>query len=150
VGSVPSPSVGDGVWGAADVRQQALIVFSTDDVSFANPKFVSSIDGSWGTSITTRLDVSIQDLLGNSVPTGSTLKAEVADNTKFTPAFTPAGATNPVIGGCTSNGQSHTAVPNSLVPLAFSVFLKECVSGDQVKITVDTPAGSTATTFVIP
>ena len=149
VGSIPSPTVGDGVWGASDVRQQALIVFSTDDVSFANPKFVSSIDGAWGTSITTRLDVSIQDMLGNSVPTGSTLTAVVSDNTQFTPSFTPPGKTA-TVGVCTLNGQSHTAVPNSLVPLGFSVFLKECVSGDQVKITVDTPAGSTATTFVVP
>lgn len=149
VGSIPSPSVGDGVWGAADVRQQALIVFSTDDVNFADPKFVSSVDGSWGTSITTRLDVSIQDLKGNSVPTGSTLKAEVSDNTKFAPSVTIPPATTPTIGVCSLTGQSHTAVPNSLVPLAFSVFLKECVSGDQVKVTVDTPAGSTAFTFVV-
>jgi hypothetical protein len=142
----------DGVWGAADVRMQTVIVFSTDDLNIvpigANNGFASAASAQWGgTVVASQLDVSILDLIGNSVPTGSTIAAAATDTSIALPTT---GGLVPVIGTCSVSGQSHVAVPNSLTPLSLSVFLKDCVAGDQVKVTVTTPAGIKAVTFTVP
>lgn len=141
-GTTPSPSSGDGVWGAADVRGQVLVVFSTDDFIIASPQLTSAADPQWNNAtVTTQLRVSIQDLNGRSVPTGSTIAVAVADNSTKLPTD---GA---VIGTCGLVSQSHTAVPDSLGALALTLNLKQCVSGDQVSVTVTTPAMAKTYTF---
>jgi hypothetical protein len=151
-GNTPSPSTGDGVWGAADVRMQTTIVFSTDDLTMAAPTWFSAADASWtGQAITTQLSVLIQDLNGNSVPSGSTIAVAATDaSLKFPVTFDTSIPPAPSYGTCAVTGQSHVAVPNTLSPLPLSVYLKECVTGDQVKITVTTPAGVKAITFAVP
>jgi hypothetical protein len=147
-GVTPSPTVGDGVWGAADVRMQTIVVFSTDDLNILSPTWTSVASAQWGgTVVASQLDVSVQDLNGNSVPTGSTIAALATDTSIALP--TTGGAT-PVIGTCSVSGQSHVAVPNSLSPLPLSIYLKDCVTGDQVKVTVTTSAGVKAITFAVP
>lgn len=144
-GSTPSPSSGDGVWGAADVRGQVLIVFSTDDLTITNPQPTSAVDPQWSNSVvTTRLTVSIQDLNGRSVPTGSTIAAVAIDNSPKQPSD---GALAPAFGTCALVSQSHTAVPDSLNPLTLTLDLKQCIAGDQVSITVTTPAMTKTYTF---
>jgi hypothetical protein len=146
-GSTPSPSSGDGVWGAADVRGQVLVVFSTDDLIITSPLPTSAADPQWnGAQVTTRLTVSIQDLNGRSVPTGSTIAALAIDNTAKLPSD---GATAPIFGSCALVSQSHTAVPDSLDPLKLTLDLKQCVAGDQISVTVTTPAVVKTYTFTL-
>lgn len=147
-GISPTPQVGDGVWGAADVRMQTAIVFSTDGVTTGTASWSTANDPQWlNAPVTTQLNLSIQDLNGNSVPTASTIAVAVTDTTQKLPSD---GAATPVFGTCSLTGQSHVAVPNSLSPLPFSVYMKECVTGDQVKVTVTTPAGGLTFTFSVP
>jgi hypothetical protein len=149
VGVTPTPQSGDGVWGMADVRKQAVMVFSTDDFTIGNPSWVSAADSQWsGSVVTTQLSVSIADLNGNSVPTGSSIGVLVTDNSAKLPS--DGAATSPLIGSCKLTGQSHDAVPNSLAPLPLNIFLKECVSGDQVKVTVTTPGLVKSVNFTVP
>ena len=147
-GATPTPQVGDGVWGAADVRKQAVLVFSTDDFTIGSATWTSAANAQWGgATVTTQLAVSIADLNGNSAPTGSAIDVLVTDNSAKLPSD---GGTPALIGSCKLTGQSHTAIPNSLVPLPLSVYLKECVTGDQVKITVTTAAGAKSLNFTVP
>lgn len=138
-GVAPSPTLGDGVWGAADVRGQVIVVFSTDDFIITNPTWTSVADPLWsGSSVATKLTVLIQDLNGRSVPTGSAIAVPVV--TDNSPTLPSDGATTPKFGSCALVSQSHTTVPDSLRPLALTLDLKQCVAGDQVSITVTTPA----------
>lgn len=142
IGRTPSPTSGDGVWGAADVRGQVLVVFSTDDFNVVNPRSTSAIDPQWKNAVvTTQLAVSIQDLNGRSVPTGSTISIVVNDNSPKLPTD------GENFGSCALVSQSHTAVPDSLGPLALTLNLKQCVSGDQVNVKVITPAMEKTYTF---
>jgi hypothetical protein len=149
-GTTPMPSVGDGVWGSADVRRQAVMIFSTDDFNIGSANWTQAVDPQWsGMVVTTQLSVTIADLNGNSVPSGSAVAVSVTDNSIDLPASVPVGGTF-LKGTCSATGQSLTTVPNSLLPLPFSVYLKECVTGDQVKITVTTPGLVKALNFTVP
>lgn len=143
----------DGVWGAADVRAQAIIVFSTDDLTMGAPIWTSAAEAQWDNQVVaTRLELFIQDLNGNSVPTGSTIAAVAVDNSKFSPSHTvtTGAATTTTYGTCIITGQSYETVPNSLLPLPLAVYLKECASGDQVKVTVTTSAIVKSIVFTVP
>jgi hypothetical protein len=145
-GTTPSPSAGDGVWGAADVRGQIVVVFSTDDFVIANPVWTSAADPQWsGASVTTRLAVTIQDMNGRSVPTGSKISVDVQDNSPKSPS--DGGTPTPQFGSCAIVSQSHTAVPDSLGPLTLTLNLKQCVPGDLINVTVTTPAQALTYTF---
>ncbi len=147
-GVTPSPTAGDGVWGAADVRMQTVVVFSTDDLNILSPIWTSAPSAQWsGGVVASQLDVSVQDLNGNSVPTGSTILASATDTSIALPTT---GGALPTIGTCSVSGQSQVAVPNTLAPLPLSIYLKDCVAGDQVKVTVTTPAGVKAVTLTVP
>jgi hypothetical protein len=143
-----SPTLGDGVWGAADVRRQVVVVFSTDQSVINGPVWTIAPDTQWSNvRIATGLVVSIQDLNGNSVPTGSTILVSAIDNSTRLPAD---GATPPRFGSCELVSQSNAAVPDSLDPLPLSLTLKTCVAGDQVNVTVTTPAAAQTFTFTVP
>ncbi|TSA15186.1 MAG: hypothetical protein D4R79_01435 [Comamonadaceae bacterium] len=147
-GTTPLPNQGDGVWGAADVRGQVVIVFSTDDLLINNPVWTGAGDAQWNNGfVATGLTVIIQDLNGRSVPTGSSISVVVTDNT---PKLPTDGAATPIYGTCSLVSQSHSAVPDSLEPLTLTLSLKQCASGDQVAITVTTPAGVKTYAFPTP
>ena len=147
-GATPLPNQGDGVWGAADVRGQVVIVFSTDDLLINAPVWTSGADAQWNNGVvSTGLTVSIQDLNGRSVPTGSSISVTVTDNT---PKLPTDGAATPIYGTCSLVSQSHSAVPDSLDPLTLTLSLKQCTSGDQIAITVTTPAGAKTYAFSTP
>ena len=147
-GTTPLPNQGDGVWGAADVRGQVVIVFSTDDLLINAPVWTHGTDGQWnGGDVATGLTVVIQDMNGRSVPTGSSISVAVSDNT---PKLPTDGAAFPIYGTCSLVSQSHSAVPDSLEPLTLTLSLKQCASGDQVAITVTTPAGAKTYAFSTP
>ena len=125
-GLLGQPGTCDGVWGAADVRRQANVIFATSAANIAG-----SFSGS-------TLSVTVSDLNGNSVPTGSTITAR-------TSSFS-----------CGLNGTSSTisnTVPNTLVPIAINYSTVGCASKDQIIIEVTTPlpsATATTKTFIFP
>jgi len=126
-GFLGRPNSCDGVWGAADVRQQAVVAFATGQANIT------------GTLTPPTLALTVSDLNGNSVPTGSVIQARTSSIS------------------CGLDGSLSTVsktVPNSIGPFATSYGTSVgCATGDQVIITVTTPAPlSTVTTrtFVFP
>lgn len=143
-GTTPSPTSGDGVWGSADVRQQAVIVFATDDIKVSSVSWVSGASAQWIGNVTTQLSVTVSDLNNNSVPTGSGIAATAIDGSLSTPTDGSA------FGTCTLVGVSSDSVPNSLGPLPLAISLKDCSAGDQVRLTVTTPYLTKSFTFIVP
>ena len=120
---------GDGVWGAADVRQQTTIVFAT---SVAKILGVVSPGG---------ISLVITDSNrrnNNSMPTGSIVLATPIDQTKNNNA------------SCTIAGDNSVKILNTLEATFVDFSFKECDIGDSVTIKVTTPLGtSTAVNFNI-
>jgi hypothetical protein len=155
--------VGDGVWGAADVRQQVTIIFATSTATI-NGNFDAAIELMPATTtpvlaasfVTPGLSFTVADLNGNSIPTGSTIVATATDNTLLTPRISESGALVTLSGSCeiVSNRfsvLSNFALPNSLEGFAASLSLKTCTRGDIISIKVTTPLGTvTQRDFVIP
>ena len=121
-----TPSSGDGVWGAADVRQQQIIVFSTSG-AVITPGSVNTAD----------VTFTVADLHGNSMPTGSVITVAAIDNTNNTQTCT-------VVAGGTA------VIPNTLDPFLWSASLSKCAFGDSVVIEVKTPKTSTVTSLIVP
>lgn len=134
VGTLPSPQSGDGVWGTADVRKQAVVIFATSQAAISGvfqPPLTTSITvGTTTTSVTeiVGLDVTVSDLNGNSMPTGTVITLAVTDRTSDA-------------NSCTIVGTSSITVPNTLSPLAVTAGFKGCRSGDLVNVRVTTPLG---------
>ena len=153
--TAPTPQVGDGVWGAADVRRQVIMVFAsgTADITgtFQNAIVILPATASYPASMATPgFNLTISDLNGNSVPTGSKIEVSVTDNTINTPviardsiSFTP--------GSCEVIGTQSFLVLNTLGSFASNVTLKNCTTGDLVSVKVTTPLGTvTSRDFAIP
>ncbi|MEI8031165.1 MAG: hypothetical protein WCH35_15410 [Comamonadaceae bacterium] len=159
----------DGVWGAADVRRQATVVFASgqaDIVSTFQPKveiLPANTGGTYPASmVTPALDLTIGDMNGNSVPTGSTIAVSVTDNSLngpvmartpdvVDPATSVVTAGKETAGTCELVSPSSFTVPNALGSLGARVVLKNCTSGDFVNIKVTTPLSTeTSKTFVVP
>lgn len=143
-GVQPTPQAGDRVWGAADVRKQAIAIFATSQAvisgTFQQPVIVSVTEGTTTTSFAefVGIDVVVADLNGNSVPTGSVITFTALDRTSDK-------------NSCTIVGASSVTVPNTLAPLAVTPAFKGCRNGDVINVTITTPGG-TATTraFNVP
>ncbi|MBX3656034.1 MAG: hypothetical protein KF686_17760 [Ramlibacter sp.] len=125
------PNTCDGVWGAADVRAQANVIFSTS---------VSSITGTLtntvvGTSTLGSLEVRIADLNGNSVATGSAVSVVV---------------TSANSSGCAANLPT-SVIPNSYFPFTQTISTSKCINGDRLTVKVTSPSGLvTAVDFTVP
>lgn len=120
---------GDGVWGAADVRQQATVVFATS---------VAKIVGSFGAGAINLTITDSNPNNSNSVPSGSTVIATAIDQTpdnKLT---------------CSIAGDNSVKILNTLEANITSFGFKECSLGDAINIKVTTPLGTvTSVTFAI-
>ena len=117
--TMPSPTRGDGVWGAADVRMQSTIIFATG----------GAIIG--GDASTTMLNLTIADENVNSMPTGSDVAVEAGSLT----------ANN---GGskCGADGAFNAKIANTLAPSQFNnIPLIGCSAADVIKVTVTSPLG---------
>ena len=147
---------GDGVWGFADVRTQATVVFATSSAFIA----VSSQSSLVATNpISGASDKALNDIKfdisdgnmnsWNSMPTGSTIDVTVVDNTPTSPAVdiydAATGTKSTAYKTCAINGFGPKSVPNTVSPLLVSVSLSYCVKGDQVLVTVTTPAAPKGT-----
>ena len=126
------PGTHDGVWGAADVRKQAVIVFATSG-AIITPSPVLLMTNN-------RFDFTVSDLNGNSMPTGTTIAVIAGDNT-------PA-AGSPT---CTMFSGGNTVVPNTLISWPVTATYTGCSTGDLITVTVTSPLGiATAATYLIP
>ena len=148
----PNPTQGDSVWGAADVRGQLLVVFSTDDFDVRSPEWTTAESSNWTNPdkvvVASRLKLTIADKNGNSIPTGSLISVSALDATTTTPSRVIGDAI--VVGTCSVTGQSNDSVPNSLTPLVLDIYLKDCIAGDQIKVTVATPGVTKSLFFTVP
>lgn len=107
--------VGDGVWGAADVRMQGTIIFATGGAVIA------------GDATPARLFVTIADGNGNSIPTGSDVLVKAS------------------MFGCGAlDSDFRVKIANTLAPSLFSIPLSsDCEAGDLIQIEVTSPLGLT-------
>jgi hypothetical protein len=144
VGKTPVPQSGDGVWGTADVRRQAIIIFATSQAviegAFQPP--VTSTTGSGTQTVTiietVGLDVIVGDLNGNSMPTGTVIALSVTDRTSDA-------------NSCVLVGTNSITVPNTLSPLAVTAGFKGCRTGDLINVKVTSPLNFvTSRDFVVP
>lgn len=133
--TAPTANKGDGVWGAADVRQRGTIIFATSLASI-NPT----------SAITSRgFDFSVADLNGNSMPLGTVVTLKEVDNSA---TIVPPATTAPT---CIIKSDTKFTVTNSLNPMPLGVTLESCTTGDSVIVTVTSPGGVvTQRTFTIP
>ena len=119
---------GDGVWGAADVRRQATVVFATGTALIA------------GSATSGGISLVISDSNpnnSNSVPTGSIVSATPVDRT----------STNDL--SCAIAGDNSVKILNTLEATFTAFGFKDCVPGDAVAIKVTTPLGTTTSTIFV-
>ncbi len=113
----------DGVWGAVDVRAQAVLIFSTSGASMSVVP---------GTASTSGLRVDVSDLNGASMPTGTTIAAA---------ARLPS--------SCAVDRVVPSVIPNTLLPTRVEVILggtgSGCNSGDTVDVSATSPSGVVTT-----
>lgn len=121
-----TPQRGDGVWGAADVRQQQIIVFATS-TAVITPTNVT----------TSGIGFTVEDLHGNSMPKESVITVMAVDNTENQLA-------------CTVVAGGAAVIPNTLDPFSWSASLSKCAVGDLVTIEVKTPKTGTVTSLTVP
>ena len=121
-----TPELGDGVWGATDVRQQHIIIFSTSTAVIVP-----------GNVTTASVNFIVKDGNGNSMPTGSVITVKAIDNTENDQA-------------CTVAAGATAVIPNTLDPFLWSASLSKCASGDSVSIEVKTPKTNTVTSLIVP
>ncbi len=130
VGATPSAAAGDGVWGAADVRQQTVIVFATSAA-------VVTLDS----MTSTKLIFMVADRNGNSMPTGSTI-AVSGPISEANPSYVPL---------CNVVSGASTTVPNLLSPMAWTAIYAGCVAGDFINVKVTSPSGLvTSAAYKVP
>ncbi len=114
------PDTCDGKWGAADVRKQMLVIFaSTTPVVSA------------ATLSTGEITLTLADVNGNSMPTGTTLVAAKVSGSD----------------ACNVKAIGPTPIANSYDPAFVVINLDKCVSGDGIRFTVTTPVTKTSTSF---
>ena len=130
-GYLGRPNSCDGAWGAADVRQQAVVVFATSEAAISGT-FQAPVAG-----VRSGLNVVVSDLNGNSVPTGSTVDLSVVDRT--------------VNETCSLVGETAFVVPNSIFAYPLTASFKGCIAGDFISVKVTTPLGLiTSFNFDVP
>ena len=128
---------GDGVWGAADVRIQTTVVFATSQAAIATSSMVANTPFTGSAPVTKTLNsvtVTVADLNGNSMPTGSTVALSPIDDGFNVPPFS-SGAQ------CSVSSSTSFTVPSTLGPFTIPVSLRACTVGDQFKVTVTAPSG---------
>lgn len=154
-GVTPSPQAGDGVWGAADVRKQAVMVFATSvsniTGSFADPVELlpagpitpPSTTPSYPASfVTPALSLVISDLNGNSVPTGSSIDLSITDNTADAPVIGRSSSGGVTLSTCSIVGTKSFSVLNTLGAFTSKISLQYCTKGDLISVKVTTPRGT--------
>lgn len=131
------PDSCDSVWGAADVRQQAVVVFATSRAMITAGSTVAStpiLGSNPSTNGLSTVSFVIADLNGNSMPTGTLVEFTAIDDGVSVPGFIGA--------NCRVTSTSSYKVDNTVAPRAFLVTLAYCTAGDQIKAQVTSPRGT--------
>ena len=114
------PNSCDGVWGAADVRQQAIVIFATSEAK------ISSVSQSGKNLI-----FSVADKNGNSMPTGSAISVSTSGGT------------------CSVEDGASAIVANSIAPSSFLTSYGNagapCAGGTLINVKVTSPSGLVTT-----
>jgi hypothetical protein len=141
--------VGDGVWGAADVRIGTTVVFASSSAAIATSSLTASTPfagSSPATNTLTAVTVSVADTNGNSMATGTTIALSAIDDGFVVPGTGASSATNT----CSVTSTTSFTVPNALGALSAPVILKGCTAGDQLRVRVTSPSGFvTEATFTV-
>ena len=135
--SAAAGCIGDGVWGAADVRMQGTVVFATSEALIVTTDLNATttyVGSAPETQTLTAVTVTVTDLKGNSMPTGTTIELSTVDDGFSVPGVTPGVF-------CAVTGTASIKVPNTLGPMKVPVTLKACTVGDQLSVKVTSPAG---------
>ena len=119
------PNTCDGVWGANDVRRQAMVIFASSSAVITGG-YQPAVGG-----VRSALDFVIADINGNSFPTGSAVAVDAQDRT----------SANGLIICSLSAASGSYLIPNSLAPAAFTVGFKDCKLGDTINVKVTSPTG---------
>lgn len=115
----------DGVWGPNEVRKEAVLVVATSEAKQSSAANIAP-----GIIV-----VSVSDLKGNSMPTGTTFAASKV-----------AGASS-----CSVKDTFPARLPDSVGPARVSITLEGCVTGDRIRLLVTSPRGlQTPFDFVLP
>ena len=123
------PGTHDAVWGAADVRKQAVIVYASSSAVISNAAAITKDS----------LTFTVADVNGNSMPTGTNIVVAAGDNT-------PTNSKS-----CRIFSGSSTVVPNTLTPLTLLASFLECEANDRITVKVTSPLGTvTESTYTIP
>ena len=146
------PNTCDGVWGAADVRRQGQVVFASSEPNFGSTsisKRAVKINNNDYQEVTS-VSVVVQDINGNSMPTGTQVYADPE---------TGAGRTlDLLIFGCqvvTDTSWSINTlietVPNVVGPKTVTVTLSGCFAGvgDRLIFTTKSPTGVVSLPFTV-
>jgi hypothetical protein len=125
---------GDGVWGAADVRRQATVVFASraatisEDTLAVTTNFPSSNPA---TKVLNAIAITVADANNNSMPTGTTIVISAYNDGFSVPGL---------IGvSCTLASSSTVTVANTLLPITINNTLAGCTAGDGIRVTVTSP-----------
>lgn len=114
------PNTCDGVWGANEVRKEAVIVFATSQAMIATgPGFAGASPNYTG------INLSISDLNDNSMATGTTLAAAKQS-----------GSAN-----CKVNGVLPVVIPNRFGAQPVEIDIESCQAGDRIRLTVTSTGG---------
>lgn len=132
------PNTNDGVWGAADVRQQATVVFASSSAVITSGSLIATtpvVGSNPVANALTGVTVTVGDTNGNSMPTGTKIDISAIDDGIQVPGYL-AGATCSL-----SSGTSYT-VANALGPVSLATSLRFCVAGDKLQVKVTSPLGT--------
>ena len=121
------PGTCDGIWGAIDVRAQAMVVFGSSTPVFDAASVTRSTPAGGSETFST-FSVRMADLNGNSMPTDTEIIATV---------IAAAGST------CSVQSVLPSKVPNTYGPLRATISLSTCVVGarDVISLSTRTPSG---------
>lgn len=131
------PNSCDGVWGAADVRQQAVVVFATSRANITVSSMVATTPIARSNPVTNGLsDISvvISDQNGNSMPTGTKVEFDTVDDGASVPGLLDA--------NCRLNSSSSYVIDNTILPSVFPAALSFCTAGDKFQVKVTSPLGT--------
>lgn len=132
------PNSCDSVWGAADVRQQAVVVFATSRAVITAGSMVARSPIERSNPVTNGLfevAVVIADGNGNSMPTGTKVEFSAIDDGVSVPGLD-------IVALCSVASTSSHVIESTVAPRPFLVDLRFCAAGDKVRINVTSPLGT--------
>lgn len=137
-GLLGRPGTCDGVWGAADVRKQAIIIFASSGATITTGSLAANVPVVGSSPVTNALTdvlVTIADINGYSMPTGSKVDVKALDDGIPVPGF-GAGV------NCQVVSSSGYTLASSTAPFAFNLSLNFCTAGDKFSVKVTSPLGT--------